>query len=303
MTVPILPPLPIGVEAGKLFEWEIDKLTRRLCPLCGKDGPQIISIRPDKLAVAKCQGCSLIYLPEIPNDEDLSRFYNLYCEYKGYDKLSANIKPLNFMRLIIMARAHFGIQILNSFGGLLGHKLCEIGCSLGLFLQLARFCGANVSGIEIDQKASLCVRNNLNIPVFDNLNEINQPQDIICAFSVFEHLSDPKNVLKEIHKHCTQDGRLLLSMPNGGNVENAGVTWAGLRVDLEHINYFSLKSLSELLANCGFFVEQFWYLNQLHTNRYAIKTRFSRLFRNFVFDSSKYIREGSATLVVLARKV
>lgn len=302
MITPALPPLPIAVKAGKLFEWEIDKLVRRFCPVCGEDNPEIICVRPDKLAVAKCRCCCLIYLPEIPDNESISLFYNLYSEYKGYDKLSTNIRSPNLLKMIIMSRAHFGIQILNSFGGLYGHKLCEIGCSFGVFLQLARFCGADVTGVEIDQKARLFVHNNLSISVVENLKEIDQLQDIICAFSVFEHLSDPKEVLKKIHQNCAPDGRLLLSMPNGGNFENAGNTWAGFRVDLEHINYFSLKTLSEMLASCGFFVEQSWYLNQLDTNRYLVKSGFNKIFEKFIFKPTKYMRKGNATLVVLARK-
>lgn len=299
----ILPPLPNAVEAGKLPEWEIDKLITRLCPGCGEKASEIICVRPDKLSVAKCQCCSLIYLPVIPDDESISCFYNMYCEYKKYDDVSTNVRPLNLLRKIIMARAHFGIQILNSFGGLYGQKLCEIGCSFGIFLQLAKLCGADVTGVEIDSKASHSVRNNLSIPVLDNLKEIDQPQDIICAFSVFEHLPDPKEVLREIYKKCAPDGRLLLSMPNGGNFENAGDTWCGFRVDLEHINYFSLKTLSGLLACSGFFVEQYWYLNQLQTNRYTIKQRFNKIMRKVIFNPDKFMREGNATLVVLARKV
>ncbi len=299
----VLPSLPETVEAGKLFHWNRNLLIRRSCPVCGEDSSNIVCIRPDSLAVNQCKECSLVYLPDTPGKEDIDRFYEMYGDQKGYEEFSAGARPLGFIRKWRMSRAHFGVQILNDFGGLHGRTICEIGCSFGLFLQLAGFCGAIATGIELDQKARISIAKHLGVPVFADIDDVKQQQDIFCAFSVFEHLVNPKAVLEKIYEKCANDGRLLLSMPNGGNCEVVGPAWAGFRVDLEHLNYFSVKTLSKILSDNGFFVEQYWHLNQLATNRTNVRPDMNRFLRKAISSKSQVTRSGAATVIVLARKI
>jgi 2-polyprenyl-3-methyl-5-hydroxy-6-metoxy-1,4-benzoquinol methylase len=205
---------------------------------------------------------------------------------------------------INLCRSHFFIKILENFGGLNNVRLCEIGSAYGEFLQLARFKGANVVAVELDDKAIVYTREQLKIKSFFSLAQLSEIQDVICCKSIIEHLPDPSKFLKDISTKLAVDGRLLLSMPNGSNFEMIGPTWAGFRVDLEHLNYFTLRTIACLLVKHGFYVEQHWVINQLATNRNdsanrpILKHLISLVSSRGTWDP---LRSGFATLVVLAR--
>lgn len=246
----------------------------------------------------------MIYLSDIPSSLDLSNIYLCYGNFKGYFQNNAVLKPLSRRTLYSLARNHFAIQILEQFDGLKGFKFCEIGSSYGIILQIARFKGASVAGVELDEKARLFTTSKLGIPTYQSIEESSGLQDIVCAISVFEHLQNPAILVEEIYNKCSNDARLLLSMPNGENYHRYGPTWAGFRVDLEHLNYFSLNTISSLLFKKGFLIEQHWEINQLFTNRSTspegLAHRIISKFRRPTWNPQK---QGSATLVVLARKV
>lgn len=298
-----LPPLPGSVECGKVYRWSMDRLVRRDCPVCRADERETLCLRPDRLAVHRCVDCGLVYLAELPQDQDLDKFYAEYSEHKGYAG-GAHRRPLSKREMNRLLDTHFGLRILEQFDGLKGRAICDIGCSYGNVLQAARYRGARVTGVELDTEACRHLRDDLGIAVHHDLADCPGGQDAVCAFSVLEHIADPRSFLEAIHRVCRDDGRLFLSMPNGGNYEMMGPGWAGFRVDLEHVNYFTLPSLSRLLASVGFYVEQYWFLNQLCTNRDEEGSGFwERLANRFRGPRWEPQLQGYATLAVLARKV
>ena len=137
--------------------------------------------------------------------------------------------------------------------------------------------------------------------------------DIVCAFQLIEHLENPGNLLAQISESLVDDGRLLLALPNGGECEQVGASWLGFRVDLEHFNYFSIKTLSRLLAQFGLFVEQYWLDSQPGISRNATQKRGPGLIVRLVkriaqrLSTSSAIspswQQGTFVLTVLARKV
>jgi len=300
-----LPPMPDDVPCGAIPKWDISNLRHRHCPTCEEDAPRVICIRPDWLKVHQCNQCDMIYLAEIPNETDLEKLYKSYGEYKGYAGTKQKPKSHSLFRKIKLCRNHIFIQILENFDGLSNIRLCEIGASYGDFLQLARFRGAKVAAVELDESAVLYMNESLKIESYYSISELPEMQDVICAKSVFEHLPFPGKILKEISEKLSEDGRLLLSAPNGTNFDVLGSIWAGARVDMEHLNYWTPKTLANLLARYGFYIEQHWELNQLATNRTNIRQSFgNRLFQNILSKNNwSPTQTGRATLVVLARHI
>jgi len=82
--------------------------------------------------------------------------------------------------------------------------------------------------------------------------------DIISAIQVLEHLLNPDSMIADISKTIKPVCRFLLAVPNGGEISKCGPTWIGFMVDHEHINYFSLKTLSQLLIKHNIYIEQYW---------------------------------------------
>lgn len=245
----------------------------------------------------------MLYLADIPTDADLQAFYHNYGEYK-------NLRPGrggSWQRWMPWARPDPFIEILLETGGLAGVRLCEVGCTYGYFLRRCCRWGAQVTGVEWDELArdylhSLGIAAHRSMP--DGL-----VFDVVCAFQLLEHLADPGGFIAEVASRLEPDGRLLLALPNGGDADRIGAGWVGFRLDLEHLNYFSSRSLATLLLRYGLYLEQVWEYMQADLpragvpplRRGVVERVVSRVWNRL--GRGPFHLDGTYILCALARKV
>lgn len=300
------PPLPETVPAARIPGWDTTTLSHRLCPVCQTDNPQAVVRRPDDLLVHKCSQCGALYLADLPSEEETIAFYRSYSDFK--QNRPSNAKPL---ALPFYYYADPFISVLQATGGIREQSICEIGCSYGSFLELIRYGGGYPFGVELDEAASVHLSQR-GIPNSRTLNS-QREYDVICLFQVLEHLRRPLDMVSSLSAALKPDGRLLISVPNGGEYGKIGSSWVGFRVDLEHINYFDLNILAKLLEPFGLFIEQFWEHAQPQIRRLAgSATSTSSPLSLVVQKSAATIKrllwgrgiaeQGSFVLTVLARK-
>lgn len=137
-----------------------------------------------------------------------------------------------------------------------GHKILDIGCGMGLFLQAMRDFGfLNIEGIDIDEgQVEACKKKNLKVSlVKDSLQYLSEKVnhfDRITLFDVLEHI--PQNghlaFLKAIFKSLKPDGKLVLTVPNANSV--LATRWR--YIDWTHHISFTETSLDFVLYNSGF---------------------------------------------------
>ena len=152
------------------------------------------------------------------------------------------------------------VSIMASTGGLKGRRLLDIGCSYGRLLQLARAQGAIVHGVDLDEAAVRFLQG-IGIPADVRIGSW-PAMDVVCAMNLLEHLPDPAGLLPDISRILKDDGRLVMSVPNAADYGAAGPYWIGFRIDLEHLNYFTVESLGRMLARHDLYVEHFWVSHQ-----------------------------------------
>jgi len=292
-SLPRLPALPASVQAGRLPGWDLSRTIHRACPVCAAEAATAICRRPDGLEVSRCEKCAMLYLADIPTDEELQRFYTRYAGYKGY-------QPKGAIQSWLTSWLDPLVRILDRTGGVAGRSILEVGSSYGSFLERCRRRGANSLGaVELDSDARAHLQRG-GIRAEADIPEGAQ-WDVICAFQVLEHLTDPAAMVAKMAAALKPDGRLLLAVPNGGETDITGPTWVGFRVDLEHLNYFSSKTLARLLSQHGVLVEQFW----LHTQP-AIARETSGGLARLVHKAAEWTRlvpTGTFVLTLLARRV
>jgi SAM-dependent methyltransferase len=298
-----LPPLPKAVRAGKVPMWAMDQLVHRACPICEMDIFTPIVRRPDNLLVVRCQGCAMLFLADIPVQEEIEAFYRKYSEFKEY-----NLRHHSWLRNILRSMTDPYVQLLEQTGGLKGKSVLDIGCSYGQFIQLAEVRGAVISGVELDEGASKYLTGR-GVRVTRRISSTDK-YDVITCFQLMEHLANPADLVREISAVLVEDGRFLLAFPNAEEANRCGPGWIGFRVDLEHLNYFTLRSVSQLLARTGLYVEQVWTYGQPGIERKVIKQgiahyilkKMQSLNRAMCPADINYMI-GNYVMAVLARKV
>ena len=298
-----LPRLPDSVRSARIPEWDLTSLSHRSCPVCDGDTPQPVCKRPDDLTVMRCSSCGTLYLSDIPSAEAIARLYDQYGSFKHFAP-----ERLSWWQTKQAAARDPYIAILRESGGLEEQSLIEIGCSFGRFLQLAKDYGSKVIGVDLDQAAlnhlqSLGITGLMDFPSGPKV-------EIVCAFNLLEHLEQPQKLVRQISQVLVYDGRLLLTVPNAGECQDVGESWLGFRVDMEHLNYFNIKSIATLLNRFDLCVEQFWTHKQpsiardsqssAHRTRFRWRKIVQKLFKCPTIAA--FPATGTFALSVLARK-
>ena len=230
---------------------------RKKCPLCGgsnshslleKNFKDMSTIVPfSSYVVSKCVDCGMVYAGDIvekmPLDkyyEDLSKYetdaYFLFAEAK--DK---NEKSISFVKDYISEN----------------DDILEIGCGTGnLLYQLQSHGYKNLTGVEPSEKNVAGIIDRWNIPCYvgaigDSIVEIkDRKYKLVILDQVLEHILDLGGAVRQIKGYMEKDAYLFLALPD--------ITNWGEIIDLyqqfsvEHVNYFSLQSLNNILGIYGF---------------------------------------------------
>jgi SAM-dependent methyltransferase len=236
----------------------------------------------------------MTYVAEVPSAENLEGFYREYNRFKTY---TGRRLPRWLCYLEWLLNPY--CSILEETGGIAGTRIAELGCSYGRFLQVLRAKGADVSGVELDEEPLKFLRS-IGIPACRGL--VQRELDVICAIQLIEHLLDPASVVEAASQSLHEGGRLLLSLPNAAGLRDVGPSWIGFRVDLEHLNYFTCRTLADLLSTCGLYIEHYWEHGQPGIGqRKSFLSALVKCGFEAVFHCPSFA-DGTYGLTVLARK-
>ena len=151
-------------------------------------------------------------------------------------------------------------------GDFVGTKkiVLDLGCYNGLQLELLRKNRNSVMGIEIsDEGISECKRKNIFVVKHDITKKIpfkDKLFDVVVLGEVCEHLFNPSEVLKEIHRVLKDGGHLVLSTPNIAALTRRIKLLFGRNPNLDlwlenssgHLRYYCYDSLKKLLIKNNF---------------------------------------------------
>jgi SAM-dependent methyltransferase len=208
--------------------------------------------------VVACRACSFVWTNPQAASEALEKYYSEDYLLEGLNVprsveefLGEGYKEIWFskdrdLQLILEQKDH--------------GRLLDIGCASGTLLWLASRQGFAVFGIEVARRSADFVKNLLGFEVFcgelKNAAFASSSFDVVTMFHSLEHVPDPRQVIREIHRILACDGVFIGVVPNfgGWSSQKFGPAWIWLQPQ-NHYSHFTPESLGKLLEAENFTAE------------------------------------------------
>ena len=172
-------------------------------------------------------------------------YYDEYFMTTSYSSSMQEMQENQAKRLAQLVESNFGI--------LPSKSLIEIGCGDGSFLVHAAKHFDEVFGVEPSRKFAVAAESKgfrvLNEYVTRDSQPVGATVTAFVSRQVFEHLPDPLDCLLGI-RNLLKDGAIgLIEVPNGYEAFRKGNFFEFFP---DHVNYYSINSLTALASTAGF---------------------------------------------------
>jgi SAM-dependent methyltransferase len=136
-------------------------------------------------------------------------------------------------------------------------RLLDLACAAGYFFEQAAKRGWEAHGIDVGEwtreAASRRGLTNLHVGRLIDLGFPDEHFDVVHAAQLFEHLTNPRDELAEIHRILRPGGVIYVDVPNYRTLPILlGKDDFVLNTPPQHINYFTSTTLRSLLQTAGF---------------------------------------------------
>lgn len=197
--------------------------------------------------IVKCRNCGLVYTNPHRQASAILHDYEevvdpLYLEEREGRVLTfrRNLRPLEELMPPVQ-----------------GRRLLDVGCHIGVFLEIAQERGWDAWGVEPSHWAARKAQSRgLRVieGTLDDAHLAEESFDVITMWDVIEHLTDPLGELRESHRLLKKGGLICIHTMN---IESPlarlmGPRWPWLME--MHLYYFSPRTLGEMLRKAGFTV-------------------------------------------------
>lgn len=211
--------------------------------------------------------------------------------------MSTANKRYEYNRIADQKRVDFIADVLRQSLPLNG-KILDVGCGNGVISRHLGRLGFNVLGIDVSEKTiemAKAIEPMPNVSFMkksaEELVASGQKYDAVICSEVLEHLHDPGALLKVLHETLADNGKLIVTVPNGKGPRESFVTkpilnlrrknnwlwrsvvkfksmlgYKGTTVqsaadNLDHVQFFSKKDLEKLSGQYGFKITGFGKAN------------------------------------------
>jgi hypothetical protein len=232
----------------------------RTCPLCTSANQTVLyhqkfaafTVIPEYDVVA-CSDCGMTFASPVPGELELELYYRQMSKYTNHhsqDEARLRSYVERFERMVPKNAA-----------------ILDLGCGDGRLCQLLREAGwQHVTGAT-------------------DIDATGVGWDFIILAHVLEHVRDVRGFLRKLYDKLTVDGKLWIEVPDPTILNDAPFQ----QFSTEHINYFSLATLSYCLRSAGFRVKDASYKNHAiyaESDRGVELTRMSEIGLTQYIDAS-----------------
>ncbi len=227
------------------------------CPFCSINKYKQIHEERGALAIVKCLGCGLLYVnPRLREPEkiywgELDKYFEeARLIFEGKARHHRDPNYIQDLKLIYKFKP--------------SGNLLDVGTNMGFFLNNAKAWNWNLYGVEPSPSLSEIARKyfalNIKSCILQEAGFNDSFFDVVTMSDVFEHLTAPGEVLKEVRRILKPDGILFIKVPNGlFNLFKYYCAKAMNRLErfdifdsYEHVVHYSETSLRLMLKKSGF---------------------------------------------------
>lgn len=275
----------VNKELNKLIDPATGRVKGELvehvnCPVCDADSYDPLFVKQG-FDFVRCRNCRLVYVtPRLLESATLAYYGDAADQQSMTDWLNVLANPVNQSWQIPYFQG--AVDILAKLippGG----RILDIGCSIGLFMEIAQKSGFECVGLEPEPKSrEYALKRDLDVrpQLFSDAGFPSASFDAITMFGVLEHLSKPKQMLADIWDTLKPGGVVMVIVPNvysfaNGTLHEQARTFTGRN----HLSYFAWDTLSDLFKRAGYEVAYLdtalagldavlnhWQFNNPHSN-------------------------------------
>ncbi len=277
----------------------------RPCPVCGQQHTRVL-YRPKESPgpISKCLNCSMVYVGVIEDDHAL--IFDGPVTYGQSDPkilTSSNLGDVSGsweLNLLPDKEVEWPALKRNATDALHRielhtrnphneRRIFDFGSGWGFFLAFAKERGWSTYGLEPLPACAVYARATFDLNIItDTLRENTFPSDffdVITSFQVFEHLPYPKEDIRHLHKMLRKDGIILIEVPNFETWTMKIMKARHRHFVQDHLNFFSIDTLSQLLCDSGFEVIDHYHPTRYMSVRHLIRHWFRRYLPAPIVDA------------------
>ena len=234
------------------------------CSICEDDSYTTVATSEEGFGWGICRSCGLLQCHRrLPTDK-LNEFY-ISGEYQII--CMNNLRDDIHYQLEYEISSLYFIDIFNKFKlPLKNARILEIGCGSGGILRALQDNGATVFGFDLDpHRIEVCKKYIKDLYSADALDpKIQFPEkiDYIILSNILEHLSNPKEFLRNIREKLKSDvyswknASVLIDVPNLEGAAFYSKESFSKFLHIAHLWYFNAITIERLLNAAGFTVEK-----------------------------------------------
>lgn len=220
------------------------------CPVCG-GASRFAGVRLSGYQVFACEQCSFQFAPDafgVAVDYD--------AVYETPEYVGNQVLPLRTAAVFPdFARIPTYRPFFRNLGPGRGRTLLDVGCGVGRFCHAAHHAGWEVTGIDVSPRAVEIGSRHARFPLRrvsaeEMLREMKR-FDVVTAFEVLEHLSNPREFLVQLRDLSAPAGLVFCTVPNWDCQEVQTATrpdW----VPPIHLGFFTAAALQKVGERAGF---------------------------------------------------
>ena len=206
--------------------------------------------------VVKCRHCGLIQLTPLPSTKAINQYYN----DQRFSIKSVRAKELKQKVELSIDDTKRRVDFVSS---LIKPKsrVLDYGFGYGFFLEKMRKMGYLMSGLELSPLRLKTAEKITKVPLFSNPNQLGSGGfDCLTLFHVLEHSNQPVDLLKSLKKLLSQNGQLVIEVPNvDDHLLAINRAYCDFYWKVAHLLYFNEKSLKKCLSKAGYKIKKISY--------------------------------------------